>query len=262
MRKYAALLISALLVCLTAGTSAAADAPPRPELAQAAQQAAPDTTMGIMVFDMDSGRQLVNLNRDQQFKTESVVKLMIALDDLDRHGTADSGEIQEMLSRSDDNVADQLWVADGETSIVTDIAARALMTNTVPPADPGWWGNTLTTPTDLSALYQYILLGIPQADRDVILPALAGITPTAADGTDQTFGFPDAAQADGETYAVKQGWAVDDAGVDHLNSTGLLGDRHQYIVALLTSQNSKGMAADSAEVTAAAKVLMQAIPGN
>ncbi|RJQ74981.1 hypothetical protein D5S17_21810 [Pseudonocardiaceae bacterium YIM PH 21723] len=233
---------------------------PRPDLAAAAQQAAPDAELGILVYDRVSGQQLVSLNPDRQFATQSVVKLLIALDWLDRNGTGDAGQVQEMLSRSDDDVADQLWDDGGGTGIVSRMATRIGMTHTAPPDNPDWWGNTTTTAADLVQLYQYLLNQAPADERTVILNALGAATKTAADGFDQFFGIPDSAGS--RTWAVKQGWACCTPGID-LHTTGVLGTNDRYILIVLTSQQGDvDWATASANVTAVTAALMPALVGN
>ncbi|RJQ74984.1 hypothetical protein D5S17_21825 [Pseudonocardiaceae bacterium YIM PH 21723] len=188
--------------------------------ARAAQAAAPQAKLGIQVYDRQAGKTLTELNADQQFNAESVVKLLIAMDWAERNGRPTGGSIAQMLSTSDDKIANKLWTEGGGNAIIQRMVSACGLRNTTPPERAGFWGDTRTTAADQVAVYKY-LLGRPYAP--VLLRAMRASTEVAADGFDQSFGLPDAAPGS----AVKQGW-----GHDYLHSTGIVGDR--YIVIILT----------------------------
>ncbi|MFI1918491.1 hypothetical protein [Nocardia sp. NPDC020380] len=231
----------------------------------AVQAASPGTQVGIDVTDTATGTQLVGLNTGQQFYTASVVKLLIALDALNSQGwqpdSATSAEISQMLSASDDNIADSLWDANGGDAIVSRMVSLIGLTNTQPPLDPDEWGETLTTPQDVVTIYHYITTVVPEPSRDLIMNALGGADQIAADGTNQFFGIPDAMT--GDTWAIKQGWMTLDTSTT-LDTTGLVGSGPgqplRYAVAVLTTQPSDvSWTAGGAALTAAVAPLQSVL---
>lgn len=233
--------------------------PPTPEVdwgpAVKTAAAAVSGDLALAVYDQSQGSMLVQYHPDQRFYTESVVKLLIGLDSLDRGGSV--ATVGEMLARSDDGVATRLWDEDGGRSIVTRMAAKIGLADTTPP-NSGEWGDTRTTANDLVAVYQYVLDSAPKAERTAVLAALHKATRVAADGTDQYFGIPDAVGS-GQPWGVKQGWACCEPGWV-LNTTGLVGPDDRFIVVALTSHDNGGgsavRATDSAQLTRAIKALL------
>ncbi len=203
--------------------------------------ASPGTRVGIDVLDTATGATIADRDSAQQFYTASVVKLLIALDKLNSQGwrtdPATTAQLQQMLSASDDDIADRLWVADGRGAIVTRMAGLMRLTGTRAPSDPGQWGETLTTAKDVVTVYRYLTSTVPQPARDVIMTGLRGAKQTAADGTDQYFGIPDGLT--GADWAVKQGWmSLNDSTT--MDTTGLVGagagQPLRYVVVVLSSQ--------------------------
>ncbi|RSN16841.1 hypothetical protein DMC63_22560 [Streptomyces sp. WAC 05977] len=185
-----------------------------------------------VVFDRTSGEQVIGVGGAERFRTASVVKLFIALDAVTRKASrTDESHIHRLLARSDDAVANTLWTRNGGPAIVTRTVAAVGLKNTTPPADPGRWGDTLSTADDIAAVYRHIL-GLPKAKRNVVLEPLRKATRTAADGFDQHFGIPSAFP--GRPWAVKQGWAAGRGSVD-AHTTGLVGDGDRYIVVMLSA---------------------------
>jgi hypothetical protein len=213
--------------------------------------------ISILVYDRDQDSVVASYEADQPYYTESVVKLLIGLDSLDRGGSA--SRVAEMLSRSDDATATSLWDADGGAAVVTRMAAKIGLLHTAPPTSrAAEWGDTRTTASDLLLVYEYLLGEAPASERDVVLPALSHATEVAADGSDQYFGIPDAV-GHSQPWAVKQGWACCEPGWV-LNTTGLIGTDDRYIVIVLTSHdNGAGNAVraeDSEELTHAVSALL------
>ncbi|WP_051193181.1 hypothetical protein [Nocardia jiangxiensis] len=207
----------------------------------AIQSASPGTQVGIDVVDTTSGATVADLDSGQQFYTASVVKLLIALDELNSRGwqtdPATTGQLEQMLSASDDDIADTLWDADGGDAIVTRMADLMGLSGTSAPSDASQWGETLTTAQDVVTVYRYLLSTVPQPARDVIMTDLQGAEQTAADGTDQYFGIPDGLT--GADWAIKQGWmSLDDSTT--LDTTGLVGagagQPLRYVVVVLSRQ--------------------------
>lgn len=215
----------------------------------------PDRRVAALVYDRRTRTFPVQDHPDAPFATQSLVKLLIALDALDR-GTP-AATVARMLSLSDDSVAGRLWTAGGNTRIVDRWAATIGLRDTHPPADPGRWGDTTTTAADMVRIYRYLFTTEAAGRGTVILDALRGATRRAADGVDQYFGIPDAAA--GRPWAVKQGWACCRPGRD-LHSTGVVGAGGRYVVVVLTQQPADLDQGTSARrVTSVVKALRPAL---
>ena len=211
---------------------------------------APERRDATVVFDRTSGEQVIGDHGSERFRTASVVKLFIALDAVTRKASkTDESQIHRMLARSDDAVANTLWTRNGGPAIVTRTVAAVGLKNTTPPADPGRWGDTLSTADDVAAVYRHVL-GLPKAKRNVVLEPLRKATRTAADGFDQHFGIPSAFP--GRPWAVKQGWAAGRGSVD-AHTTGLVGEGDRYIVVMLSAfADGTSLDVATAAVTSAA----------
>ncbi len=212
----------------TSVATTATSAPSLPVPDGAALAALVPGKLSVLVHDRETGKDVVSHRPDAAYTSASLVKLLIALEALQRGEPAD--EVVEMLSRSDDEVASRLWTKLGGPSIVTRWAARTGMASTRPPADPLHWGSTLVTAADVARCYRYLLDEAPASTREVVLGALGHATERGADGFDQFFGLPAVVRAD---RAVKQGWSCCDPG-RNLHTSGLVGAR--YVVVVLTAQ--------------------------
>lgn len=219
----------------------------------------PNTTLGAVVFDRATGTELLHTNADRQFRSASLVKLMIAIDALTRG--ADEGDRQrlaKMLSASDDNLASSFWVQGGRPEIVARTVAALGLTGTEPPENPGKWGEVRLTAHDMMHIYQHVLTELPPADRTLIVNALTEAPEFAADGFDQHFGIPDGLPVQ---WAIKQGWGNNSSAMV-LHSTGLVGPDLRYIVILLTEHPlGSGWRTSADSVTAAAAALHGQLPG-
>lgn len=213
----------------------------------------PHATLGALVVDRTSGTELLAIEPDRQFRSASLVKLLIALDALERETDAFTRkQLAVMLSRSDDDIANMLWVKGGGPEIVKRGVKRLGLAATEPPRRPNRWGDVLLTAHDVARIYEYVLTEISDEDRELIVGALAGATRVAADGWDQYFGIPDGL---GGTWAVKQGWSDSPADLV-IHSSGLVGEGWRYTVVLLTEHPLRTpVAAATGSVTAGAKAL-------
>ena len=225
---------------------------------QATQAALPNGQVGFEVFDRLNGTVLASQDMDRQVASMSVVKLLIALDVLARDGgdTPDGAmqqELHQMLAASDDQIANELWTADGGPAIVTRMVSLLGLSGTRPPADPGEWGDTLITPQDMVTVYRYITDHLPAADQDLILGALTDPPKIAADGFDQHFGIPEGMPH--FSWAVKQGWGTSGSQAV-MNSTGLVGPEWRYVVVVLASAPVDSYARLPAAVTAVVDALV------
>jgi hypothetical protein len=208
MRRFARLLA----VTLAAGAVSLLLAVPTASAAvEAPSVAVPDGMQAsYLVVDSDSGRVLDELRPHQRYRSASVVKLLIALDYLRRQGSTatippkDLALLQPMLRRSNDDAASVLWVRGGFTDIIHRMVALIGLTDTSAPADPGMWGYTAISASNVATIYRYLLNEAKPEYRDFIIGNLRQAKKCAADGFDQYFGIPRAAP---KPWAVKQGWS-------------------------------------------------------
>jgi beta-lactamase class A len=204
---------------------------------KAANSIVPGTTVGVLAVDTDSGEPVASYNATEPMYTASVVKLLIAIDLLHSENwqpdDATAARLEQMISYSDDNIANELWDEDDGNSIVTRTAALIGLTDTQPPDDPTQWGETTMSAQDVVATYQYIQDEIPAQAQDVLMTGMRNAAATAADGFQQYFGIPDGLP--GTSWAIKQGWMLLTS-TTVLNTTGMvgLGPTMPYAVAIMT----------------------------
>ncbi|HEX4251125.1 MAG TPA: serine hydrolase [Pseudonocardia sp.] len=195
---------------------------------------------GVAVLDRSTHRLTLGAEGDVPFYSASVVKLFTVTSILHRVeagevrlSPAQRTQIQRALHVSDNASMNALWTAFGGTRTVTDMVALAGLHETRPPENPGEWGETRISARDVVAVYEYMLTQLDQSDRDLVLTSLATPGVAGSDGFNQSFGV---IQQPGMSGAAgKQGWMVD-KGHLYLHSTGLLGAKHRYVVALLSKQ--------------------------
>ncbi|HEX6358523.1 hypothetical protein [Actinophytocola sp.] len=230
---------------------------PQPLLA-AAQGIEPNTTLGAVVFDRVTGRELLAMDPDRQFRSASLVKVLIAIDAL-RSGGANPMErqrIANMLSTSDDGIASSLWVKYGP-DIVPRMAATLGLQHTEAPEVAGKWGEVKVTARDMVRVYQYVMDNLLPEDHKLIVDALARASEVAADGFNQFFGIPHGLNTQ---WAIKQGWGNNSTAMV-LHSTGLVGGGYRYVVILLTEHPlGSGWRRAAESVTAAAGALTGLLP--
>lgn len=229
---------------------------PEPVLA-AVTAVEPNTTLGAVVYDRVSGTTVLSVDGDRQFRSASLVKLMIAIDLLDRGASeSERRQITGMLSKSDDDIASALWVSGGP-DLIPRVVTLVGLQGTEPPELAGKWGEVKVTPDDMVRVYRYVMERMPAADRALVVDALAYAPQYAADGFDQYFGIPDGLAAQ---WAVKQGWGNNDHAMV-LHSTGLVGEGWRYVVILLTEHPlGSGWRTSADSVTAAASELDGELP--
>ncbi|PPK68948.1 hypothetical protein V5P93_001318 [Actinokineospora auranticolor] len=259
-------LISPLTSAPTAPAVGTTTRPPSPQpepppktavdpdsLVAAARGVERSAKVGVLVVDRTSGADVVSLNADRQFRSASLVKLLIAVDALRRGADAATRKrIAVMLQVSDDDIATALWTGAGGSALVTRMVRTMGLTGTRPPAIVGRWGDVLLTARDVARVYRYVLAELPAADRALVVEAMASAPRTAADGFDQHFGIPDGITAE---WAVKQGWSNSTNDIV-VHSTGLVGRDWRYTVIVLT-EHPLGVRWKTAaqSVTAVARVL-------
>ncbi|MFE9766183.1 hypothetical protein ACFYPC_16925 [Streptomyces sp. NPDC005808] len=218
----ALLPVAALLLCLTtAATSTAAPAPPAGaragsdgSVSTAAAQAQVPTgvTAGVAVYDRQTGTFTEQVNASTQFRSASVVKLLLTLDFLWDRGpnytipATDRTLLEPMLRSSDDDAANHYWSAGGGSAIIDRMVTKIGLSDTAgPPAGmEGYWGYTAISARDTVKIYRYILEQAPAPVREFIMTNLRQSTRCASDAFDQHFGI---AAAFDRPWAVKQGWS-------------------------------------------------------
>lgn len=170
------------------------------------------TTAAWVVFDRragSAGKIVAARNAHRRYRSASVVKILIAIDYLERRKTvpaADARLLGEMLRSSDDAAATTLWSRSGRGAIVTRTARRLGLADTAPPpaSHPGFWGYTSLSAYDVVRTYRYLLDTAEPRVRDTILGHLRRATPCGNDGFPQYFGIPGGVP---RPWAVKQGWS-------------------------------------------------------
>ncbi|MGY1633218.1 LppW family protein [Geodermatophilus sp. SYSU D01186] len=186
--------------------------------------------------------------------TASLVKLFIAEDLLHmaRQGAVtltpdDRDRMAEMVRRSSDPIASDLWVRFDGDRLVRDVAARYGLRATAPPPVRGQWGETTTTARDLASFLARLPVVAHPDDAAALTAWMREPAPAAADGFDQRFGVLGAVPAGA---AVKQGWMCCLGGMRHLHSVGVVGT---HVVVLLSEVPAAvGWDAARASLTAAA----------
>ena len=232
-----------------------------PSPARAAIVVPAGVTAGIAVFDRQTGAFTEQQNVDLQFRSASVVKLLLALDYLWDRGpdyavpAADRTRLDAMLRSSDDDAASYYWVQGGYEQVINRMAPRLGLRNTAPPpsSQRGYWGYTAITAGDVVRIYRYLLDSAPAPVRQLVMGDLHQSTRCGADAYDQSFGIPSVFAG---PRAVKQGWsgfgngpmtctggtaparAARASGVDlvqeALHTTGTVGPDDRTIVVVLT----------------------------
>jgi hypothetical protein len=207
------------------------------------------------VFDRRTGTFTEQRNVTTQFRSASVVKILIALDFLWNRGptyavpAADRTRLDPMLRSSDDAAASYYWQRNGGSQIVVRMAQRLGLPHAAPPPAgyPTYWGYTALSVTDVVRMYRYLVDTAPAPVRDYVMGNLRAATRCATDGYDQYFGIPSAVN---RPWAVKQGWSgfgsanpcgaagtrlasVDLTG-EALHTTGTVGAGDRAIVVVLT----------------------------
>ncbi len=226
------------------------------EVSEAVTAASRGTSVGFVLYDRESGKELASLDADRPYYTASVVKLLIAIDEVRSNGgwalpDADAVEdLTDMLEGSNDAIASAFWEQNGGNAIVTRTAALIGLSHTTPPADPTQWGMAKTSASDVVATYEYLLDEVPDDVAAPLLAALGNARNPADDGWDQYFGIPDALP--GRSWQIKQGWMILRNALV-LNTTGVVGGR--YVVVLMTQQPLVSSAKGREAVTAGIKTL-------
>jgi hypothetical protein len=214
--------VANVLVCLAIlviGSSPAAAGPVRAEDVGSLVPVPEGVTASFAVYDRKQQDFTAVRDPHSQFRTASVVKLLIALDYLIQHdpildleqATTDEQRmnilaLRTMLRGSWDYAASVFWVRGGFTEVIDRMTTRIGLPDTLPPSphQRGFWGYTVTSAADVVKIYNYILDVAPTKYRDFIIGNLHASTRCAEDGRDQSFGIP---RTFARPWGVKQGWS-------------------------------------------------------
>lgn len=215
----------------------------------------PGVTAGVAVFDRQTGTFTEQLNQHMQFRSASVVKLLLVLDFLWNRGPtysippADQDRLDVMLRSSDDDAASYYWSQLGQSAIITRMVSRLGLQDTAPPPAgyPGYWGYVALSAADTVTIYRYLLDSAPAPVRDYVMGNLQQATRCGTDGFDQYFGI---ASVFDLAFSVKQGWSgftrsggcgsaafapdAVDLVKEALHTTGTAGVQDRSIVAVFT----------------------------
>ncbi|HEY4453244.1 MAG TPA: hypothetical protein VGN81_02945, partial [Pseudonocardiaceae bacterium] len=177
----------------------------------------------------------------------------------------DLTEIDSALTISNDAAMNTLWSKyHGQSAIQQLIDIAKLPDAQIPPiVATGKWGGVLISPSDVLAVYSYLLTKLAAADRDLIVNGLNQANPVGYQDFNQAFGLLNPKTRTATTKA-KQGWSAWQ-GATVLNTTGILDGKNDVVVAVLTSRAGHGSAAqyDAArtEVDNATIALIQHLAG-
>ena len=217
-----------------------------------AAAAADGIEQGVAVVDRSTGELVAGSGGDQQYISESIVKLFtVAYYAVQAGGHPDDSMarlLRTMIINSDDSIESSLW----STDIVPTIAARFGLDNTRngPKTGPHDWGWELITADD-EAKFLYEMSNDPQV-APLLMAAMANVAPTGSDGFDQDFGMN---ALPGE-HGSKQGWTdVGSSGQVQIHSVGWT---DQYFVAILQTSNSSDDDTMRADSSATARAVLAA----
>lgn len=229
----------------------------------------PDIELGAAVLDRHTGELALGERGDEPFYTASLSKLVVAIDLLDRRrleGLVATAEDLDLLRRalgpSDDQAMNRLWVEFDGPGAASRVGDRLGLTGTSPPEDTGQWGEMLVSAADWMRVWTYVLDEMPEADRAVLVDAVAAAPATATDGFDQAFGLlsPSVDGPSGPGAVAKQGWMCCFSGVYYLNSAGAVGTEQRFVVALLSRiPRERGWDAARRDLTGVTEALTAAL---
>lgn len=204
--RFAISIVTVVALSVTGFTAQAA----AQTIAPRADVPALSSMAAYLLVDRATNNTEASLNPDKQFRSASLVKLLIALDYLDSVGSLDKvpadkmAQLRSMLQSSDDEAAHNFWEQAGETKVIDRMVPKIGLEHTQAPADPVYWGYTAISASDIIKIYQYLLADTPEGFGKFIVDNLHHSTQCAKDGRDQYFGIPSAVPP---PWGVKQGWS-------------------------------------------------------
>lgn len=216
----------------------------------------------IAVYDDRTGKIYAAGDYESYYGSASVMKLFVATKLLVTGQLQDpqiAGQAWSMITRSDDSALEALLPLVGGVEVINwvkDYYGIPFL-GFPSPTKPTCWGNTQVSALGIAYFYHQMKHDIRVAPW--LVNALHHHEQYGADGTDQSFGIPQAA----ENVGVKQGWGHCSSNTDGsiINSTGLVGS-NRFEIAILTNTNNWTVdgnsfnATQAAVVTEMAKILM------
>ena len=198
-------------------------------------------TFGIAILDRNTGQVTAGQNASSQFYSASVIKLFTVtylLHEQELGALTLSPTMRNNITRalelSDDNAMDAFWGTYGGVKLIPEFVALYGLQNTAAPAIAGQWGETKFSPSDVLKVYDYVFTKLSSADSALIIGDLAQAADRGADGFDQAFGLLQPPRM--PTVKAKQGWMQIGGNSLTLNTTGVLGSKNQYVIAILSRQ--------------------------
>ncbi|HEY3629632.1 MAG TPA: hypothetical protein VGL21_01990 [Jatrophihabitantaceae bacterium] len=194
----------------------------------------------VAVLDDKTGKLYTAGNALTSYGSASVMKLFVATKLLATGKMSNpsiAAKAYSMITRSDDKAVNALLPLVGGTSVVNWVKARYGITYLgAPSPKAGCWGATQITARGIAYFYSRM-----KRDSRVapwLLNALHHYQGYAADGTNQTFGIPQATS----NVGVKQGWGSrcsSNTNGTVINSTGLVAG-NRFDVVILSNTNKWG----------------------
>ena len=248
----AALILGVFAALIVPATATAADPEQAAVDGAVAAAAADGVQQSVAVVDRNTGELVAESGGDQQYISESIVKLFTVAYYLAQAGGRPDDSMAQtlrtMIINSDDAIESTLW----NTDIVPTVAARYGLENTSngPKTGPHDWGWELITADD-EAKFLYEMSNDPLV-APLLMDAMAKVAPTGSDGFDQQFGM-NALTGD---HGSKQGWTdIGSSGRVQIHSVGWT---DEYFVAILQTSNSSDDETMRADSTATARAVLAA----
>lgn len=244
--RVAATGIAVATSLLLSQTSASAAVAPTQSKVTAAVAYATNhhVTSAISVYDRTAHVWYEAGNTERLYGSASVVKVMIAAYMIHSSHWSSStirSDAYAMITTSNDTDGSYLWsLCPGGGPGIEPWAESHYGISDLGSANTraGYWGNTHITSHGMTRLYSALT-----ADTAVwpwLSNAMAHATQTAADGTNQFFGIP---QAVPTGFRIKQGWgahSADNTADAIVNSTGYVSSDRYIVVILSEGQDNNG----------------------
>ena len=225
-----------------AGAAGPTDAPTATTIDQTVGQAvayaqSTGVASAVAVYDDKTGKVYTAGDYTSFYGSASVMKLFVATKLLATGQLRDPQTATlawSMITRSDDAALEALLPRVGGVEVINwvrDYYGIPFL-GLPSPTKPTCWGNTQISALGIAYFYHQL-----KRDRLVgpwLVNAMHHHEQYGADGTDQSFGIPQAA----ENVGVKQGWGHCSSNTDGsiINSTGLVGS-DRFLIAILSNTN-------------------------
>lgn len=204
--------------------------------------------VAISLIDTATGHQVDNRLGQLSYHSASLIKVVMALDKLERVEAAGRGlteeeqeDLHQLIRYSNDDTGSKWWSQLGGPAVVTWVRQKTGLTHITPPASSSAWGATGITAHDWAILYRHLATDdgtFSHQARDTVLNEMRNVV------AEQRWGIPTAIHA--STAAVKPGW-YDEGTAWRIHSTVIAdfgGAANRYIAVCLTdgAPHALGMA--------------------